>query len=261
MSLTLVCQNAACGQSFQVFQSDLENNRGKYCCRQCYYAGRTIPLDRRLWSKIQQCEHAPICLYCCWPFLGHLNNKGYGDLGQNKERSSLAHRLAWEEWNKKIIPAHLDACHYCHNTYCCNPLHIHPGTRKENMAESAMQQRHIFGSKSHLSKLTEDDIPTIFSMYHDGISINNIARYFNISGSAIQNVIARKNWKESSHSIESREVEKNKYCQKLTDNDIPLILSMCDAGEKYTAIAKHFNVTRHTISLIIKGKIWTHISR
>lgn len=47
--------------------------------------------------------------------------------------------------------------------------------------------------------------------------------------------------------------------QKLTAEMIPKIRELAANGEKHVAIAKQFGVTPTNISLIVKGRIWTHV--
>ncbi len=66
----------------------------------------------------------------CWPWLGRRTAKNYGRCS-TKYGNLSPHRVAWERWNGLPL-GELHACHSCDNPPCCNPMHIFPGTQKEN---------------------------------------------------------------------------------------------------------------------------------
>jgi hypothetical protein len=41
-----------------------------------------------------------------------------------------------------------DACHWCNNPICCNPLHLYPDSRSGNMNYAVTTGRHVQASKS-----------------------------------------------------------------------------------------------------------------
>lgn len=49
-----------------------------------------------------------------------------------KNKSYLMYRATWEMWNGVSFPEGLHARHLCGNARCINPLHIEPGTPREN---------------------------------------------------------------------------------------------------------------------------------
>jgi hypothetical protein len=73
-------------------------------------------------------------LNSCWPFLGHTNLNGYGQIRRGKRKSVKAHRWAYEHFYNTEL-SDLFVLHSCDNKKCCNPLHLKLGTHKENMAE------------------------------------------------------------------------------------------------------------------------------
>jgi len=90
-----------------------------------------------------------------WPF--HANKQGYGTLTilsptSGKRGPVFAHRLAYKiaygEWP---MPKGL---HHCDNPRCFNPLHIFPGTPRDNSADMVAKDRQAKGESSGVSKLT-----------------------------------------------------------------------------------------------------------
>ena len=52
--------------------------------------------------------------------------------GEAKATRRLLHRLAWEKWHGKPIPAGLELDHLCRNLVCINPNHLEVVTHAEN---------------------------------------------------------------------------------------------------------------------------------
>ena len=66
----------------------------------------------------------------CWLWTGSLNNKGYGQWGQNG-RTRSAHRVAYEFYVGPI-PEGLTIDHLCRTRHCVRPDHLEPVTSAEN---------------------------------------------------------------------------------------------------------------------------------
>ena len=80
--------------------------------------------------------------YECWEWCGAKNQYGYGVLSaENWKVNVLAHRASYEYHFQTNIPFGLDLCHSCNNPGCCNPWHLYPGTRAENMKQAKDEGR------------------------------------------------------------------------------------------------------------------------
>lgn len=66
----------------------------------------------------------------CWPWLGPLNNQGYGRIGQ-----FYAHRVACERAHGPSPAGQPFALHACDNPPCVNPAHLSWGTPSQNAYE------------------------------------------------------------------------------------------------------------------------------
>jgi hypothetical protein len=78
----------------------------------------------RLWSKVRK------DLYC-WEWTAGKNSWGYGYISIHN-RMRRVHRIIWEDKNGPV-PDGLELDHLCRNRGCCNPEHLEPVTRQENL--------------------------------------------------------------------------------------------------------------------------------
>lgn len=67
----------------------------------------------------------------CWIWIGGRSSGGYGYVRFNG-KMQIAHRVIYELLVGPI-PKGLDLDHLCRNRACCNPEHLEPVTRKENV--------------------------------------------------------------------------------------------------------------------------------
>lgn len=86
----------------------------------------TDPLDRIL-ARITITESG------CWEYPTH-NENGYGVIGAGPRKSPTlrTHRVTYERLVGPIPEGH-EIDHLCRNRACCNPEHLEPVTRSENV--------------------------------------------------------------------------------------------------------------------------------
>jgi hypothetical protein len=98
--------------------------------------------DRRFWEKVDK-SGGPAA---CWPWTGWCQKNGYGVFGGVGNGTRLVHRIAYE-LTIGPVPDALVLDHLCHTAHpqcantndcphrrCCNPDHLEPVTRAENLA-------------------------------------------------------------------------------------------------------------------------------
>lgn len=87
-------------------------------------------LPERFWSNVSVNEETG-----CWEWRSPVRSDGYGVFGlkvNGVQRTRRAHRIAYEALVGPI-PDGLDLDHLCRVRNCCNPSHLEPVTRKENL--------------------------------------------------------------------------------------------------------------------------------
>lgn len=107
--------------------------------REDRYGETTDPRERRFWAQVDKRGAAE-----CWPWTGYIMRNGYGSFGMRGTR--LAHRIAYQ-YAVGQIPEGRVLDHLCHtrdpqcadtvncpHRRCCNPAHLEPVTRFENIA-------------------------------------------------------------------------------------------------------------------------------
>jgi len=67
----------------------------------------------------------------CWPYPGAQRPNGYRNANY-QGKPTTGHRAVWLATGR-TIPAGFDLDHLCRNRACCNPAHIEPVTRSENL--------------------------------------------------------------------------------------------------------------------------------
>ena len=121
------------------------------------YKQRFKPISERFFDYVNKSDG-------CWEWIGGKNDLGYGRFRVGYE-TRQAHRVSWVLHIGKI-PRNLFVLHRCDNPSCVNPDHLFLGTAQHNSDDKFQKGRdrvHI-GSEKRLSKLHENDIPTIRSM-------------------------------------------------------------------------------------------------
>lgn len=139
----------------------------------------------RFWKKVDKKT-----LNQCWPWIGYLNNFGYGKV-YFKRRSRFAHRIAYDLCIGPISTNQC-VCHTCDNPACCNPTHLFVGTIATNNKDMVTKKRHAFGENNGQHKLCEIDVENIRRCVARGI---DIAADYGVSRALISLIRNRKIWK------------------------------------------------------------------
>jgi hypothetical protein len=80
----------------------------------------------------------------CWLWQGPVHRTGYGNAGSwfyKNMGTPIVHRAVYLAVHGELPPPPLEIRHTCDNRLCCNPRHLIPGTRRDNMADMVVRGR------------------------------------------------------------------------------------------------------------------------
>ncbi len=129
----------------------------------------------------------------CWLWVRSTDEKGYGRFSVLEYKmkahrfSAFLHGLLGDlKDNTKHV------CHKCDNRSCVNPEHLYIGTHEQNMKDMYNKGRHPFGTKSGMSKLTEE---IVRSARKDSRSGYALAKIYGVKKQTMAAVLKGKTWK------------------------------------------------------------------
>jgi len=144
----------------------------------------------RFWSKVALASPA-----VCWEWQRSTDDCGYG-LFRLERKLWRAHILSLTWDMGPPPPGKPLALHTCDNPPCVNPEHLYWGSAKKNAQDRADRDRHVAltGEAHRGSKLTEADVLAIRYVGRS-VPLEDLARKFGVSTSAISRILLRKTWK------------------------------------------------------------------
>lgn len=133
----------------------------------------------------------------CWIWQGAASGKNdYGYIWHNG-KVMRAHRVAWILF-KGSLPDNLKVCHKCDTPLCVNPDHLFLGTQKENMYDAIAKNRMPKGEGSSSAKLEIKQVKEIRKLRVEGLTLQSIANFYQISPITVFDIVHRKTWKHVS---------------------------------------------------------------
>lgn len=133
----------------------------------------------------------------CWPWMAGKTTAGYGEF-----KKDYAHRIAFMETRRCIIPKGMYVCHRCDNPKCVNPVHLFLGTPKDNSHDMIRKGRANLtagrkeGQLHPMAILKDGDVLEIRRLhggrYGDGV---RLAAQFGVSPSLISYIVKRTGWR------------------------------------------------------------------
>lgn len=112
-----------------------------------------LPIEARIWQYIELTER-------CWRWTGCLSKRGYAII-KHGGRTWRASRLIWTIF-RGPIPDGLKVCHECDNPWCVNVERcLFLGTTAINNADMCAKQRHAYGERHGMAKLSDAQVAEI----------------------------------------------------------------------------------------------------
>ena len=119
-------------------------------------------------------------------------SSGHVSVALGRGNSRDVHRLVLEAFVGPCPDGH-EALHYDDEGSNNRLSNLRWGTRGDNLIDAVRNGRKPVGSRQHVAKLTEADIPRIRSMI-GSVSIVSIARRFGVSESTIRQIKTGRAW-------------------------------------------------------------------
>lgn len=190
--------------------------------------GQCTPRQRRLWTEENVWSNLIVSGECrLWG--GSRHPVGYGAL-RFRGKSTLAHRLAWTLATGRPIPDGMRVCHTCDVRLCVR--HDGEGTYEVGGV--------LYERRGHLWLGTQAaNLADMVAKGRSGIGERHISRL---------------------HPEVLRRGEQSHYA-KLSNADVLEIRSLYRAGGVYQReLAVRFGVDRGTISMVVNGNTWKHLT-
>ncbi len=147
----------------------------------------TPEFRRHFWERFVWCDG-------CLVWTGYRLPSGHGRMGVNGSQM-LTHRLAYT-LIVGPIPDGMDICHQCDNPPCGNPVHLFPGTERDNMQDAGRKLRLPHGQGHRNAKLTDALVREIRDRHIPGqYGYKRLAKEYGVSNHAVRNILEGITWK------------------------------------------------------------------
>lgn len=131
----------------------------------------------------------------CWEWAGPINDGGYGVINLERGKTVLrAHRAMYEAVHGKLESRAIKVLHTCDNPPCINPDHLVSGSQADNVRDMIEKGRKAVGEKAN-SRLTEESVRNIRSLYACGLSRAEIARRVSTAPTNVFAIVNRRTWR------------------------------------------------------------------
>jgi hypothetical protein len=111
-------------------------------------------------------------------------------------RQMAAARVTWELYHGRSFPRGKQARHLCGNGFsgCVNPLHVIPGTAKQNSADRIRHGRQARGEQHGGATITDFTVRIICTRLASGEQVADVAADLGLSKSIVSRVWVGKTW-------------------------------------------------------------------
>jgi hypothetical protein len=202
------------------------------------------PLLKRFLEKCSKSDSG------CILWTGTISQFGYGRFSVQSNKYTLAHRWIWEQLNGPIPDGKL-LMHTCDVRNCVNTDHLRIGTILLNAQDMVAKGRSLAGEKHFNAKLTEKQVKNILLMIANRTPRQQIADQFGVTRYNITAISRGHAWK---HIPRPDMSNKNLGSSKLNLEQVSEIRQLIRKGKTGASIARQFNVSDGTVSMIKLGK-------
>lgn len=222
----------------------------------------------------------------CIPYPGSVTAAGYGTI-YHKGKTRTVHRVMYELVHGDI-PEGFSILHLCKQSRsCCNPEHLYAGTQQDNVNDMMLRDKTYKapppvpvearargehnGARLHpeklcrgaghkSAKLTDEAVMEMRAAYTGGATLAEVGVLFGVSTHAATDAISGKGWSHVPGSVALRPGNQGELhgLAKMTESLVREIRAL-RAGVKGVDLARRFNVSPATISLIVNRKAWVHV--
>lgn len=150
-----------------------------------------MSLESRFWSKVQKAGPDD-----CWPWLGALNEHGYGVMrpeGQHSGPTVKAHRVSASLAGMQIEG--MFVLHSCDNPPCVNPAHLRPGTALDNVRDMHSKSRGNIGARNGMARASDHAVAEARLRVAAGERQCDLAAEFGVSRQTMSGWINRRGWR------------------------------------------------------------------
>lgn len=133
--------------------------------------------------------------YDCWTWKRPLYSKEHYPQIRNGGKKLKVHRLFFEMFFRPLLPGEC-VLHSCDNPSCCNPVHLHAGSQKENAMQRAAKGRsgNVNGEKNGRAKITKEEAAYILTSKE---SYSKLGAKFGVTKQAVYSIKKNINWKKT----------------------------------------------------------------
>lgn len=199
----------------------------------------------------------------CWLWLGR-SSGGYGRVRFKTPTirgDKLVHRESYRIFIGEI-PEGLLIRHRCHNKLCCNPLHLEPGTDRDNWLDMLVDGHTRLlkqdGEDNISSKLTEQDVYKIREMFKTGeYSSTELSEIYGVARRCIERTVVGVAY--SCYQIvppyDWRDLPVDIFRGKLTRQGKAQIEGLVELGLSQTEIVTTTEFTKKMVNRVVNPSI------
>jgi len=155
--------------------------------------------DETFWRNVDMSGGPTVC----WKWTKAIGAHGYGRPLFHGKRTTSS-RAAYEITHGPIRTKDAIVMHYCDNRACCNPAHLHLGTRKENRLDTIRKGRAKAprGANSPAAKFTDEQVREIRAKYskEKRIGYRTLAKEYGVSATTILRIIRNETYVKSNYT-------------------------------------------------------------